>query len=191
MSAVTAILSKVPPQRLTSLVREAKSIICQFPELEIIEKRANINKKISEVIHKRHKEEELYGLMAEAKECNADEEFVSALQTRIQSVQDLKSKVKETLEISLSDPLQVYSKLLEELKNSRVELVEERNQIEEKIKSLKWLQQAKETLQEIDEIRDEDFRKKKKGELDIIKNLVSKGEKIVYRDTQAEEMLKT
>jgi PLU-1-like protein/PHD-finger/SPOC domain len=188
-SAINAIITKVSPQRLTSLVREAKLIICQFPELEVIERRANINKKISEIIHKKHKEEDLLNLMIEAKECNADEEFLQALQSRIQSVQELKTKVKETLEAVLSDPLQTYSKLSEELKNSKVELIDEKTQIEEKMKSLKWLIQAKETIQDLDEVQDEDYRKKKKGELEILKNLVTKGERISFRDPQAEEML--
>lgn len=187
--AINAILKKVPPQKLTALVRDAKSIICQFGELEVIEKRASVNKKIGEIIHKRHKEDELLSLMVEANECNADEEFIQALQVRIHSVQELKTKVKEALNVPITDPLNAYSKLLEDLKNSKVDLVEERNQIEEKIKSLKWLQQVKETLQELDEGRDEDFRKKKKSDLEIIKNLVQKGEKIAYRDIQADEML--
>ena len=156
----------------------------------MIEKRANINKKISEVIHKKHKEEELQALLLEAKECNADDEFLQALHSRISSVQDLKLKVKDALETNSLDPLQTYTKLLEDLKNSRVELIEERSQIEEKIKSLKWLSQAKESLQELEAGLDEDFRKnKKKGELEVLKNLVLKGEKISCRDNQAEEML--
>ena len=127
----------------------------------MIEKRANINKKISEVIHKKHKEEELQALLLEAKECNADDEFLQALHSRISSVQDLKLKVKDALETNSLDPLQTYTKLLEDLKNSRVELIEERSQIEEKIKSLKWLSQAKESLQELEAGLDEDFRKNK------------------------------
>lgn len=188
-AAVSVIHNKVPAQKLMSLVRESKTIICQFPELETIEKRTNVNKKISEVIHKRHKEDELYALLEEGKEWNADDEFISALHTRIANVKELKQKVKETLKINCHDPLIVYNKLLEDLKNSKADLPDEKNQIEERLKSLRWLQTAKDMLKEIEETRDDDMRKKKKGEWDIIKNLVNKGEKIQNKDPQAEQML--
>ena len=189
-TAATSVLSsKTAAQKLSLLVREAKTIVCQFPELELIEKRVNVNKKISDIIHKRHKEEELFTLLSEGLEIGADDEFIQALYMRIENVKELKAKVKSTLDSTSNDPLGLCTKLLEDLKNSRVELPDEKFMIEERLKSIKWLQNAKDTLKEIEETKDDLLGKKKKGEWDLLKGLVAKGEKIGNKDPFAEAML--
>lgn len=136
-NAQSAITTKVSAQRLNHILREAKSVICKFNEHEALLKRAEVNKKISEMLHKKHKEEDLVILLQEAIQFDADDDFITAVQHKLQSAQELKARVKEILEGNLSDPTTAYTKILEEIKNTRTDLCEEKQMLEDKLKSLK------------------------------------------------------
>ncbi|CAG9320061.1 unnamed protein product [Blepharisma stoltei] len=187
-NAQAAIVTKVTPQRLNHLLREGKSIICHFPEYDVLEKRAGINKKISEILHKKHKEEDLVILLQDAEKYGADDEFIVAVQNKLQCAQELKAKVKETLEGSFTDPNSEYSKVLDEIKNARTDLLEEKQMLEDKIKSLKWMEQTREALNEL-ESQDSSNKRKKTSEIEVLRNIVNRGIKIGCIDPQAEKML--
>ena len=184
-TAQSALSGPSTQQRMSYLLREGKSLICIFPELESIERRAGINKKISDVIHRKHKEEDLVLLLREAKELCADEEFVKAVEAKLAAANEMRQRVNSLLEKDLLDPAESYTQLLEELKNSRTDLPDERTKLEDGFKSLKWLQTAKEALEETEETKDSIKLKRKATDLETYKTLIAKGQKISYKHPRA------
>jgi len=182
-TAQMALAGPSTQQRMSYLLREGKSLMCVFPELEAIERRAGINKKISDVIHRKHKEEDLLLLLREAKELCADEEFVKAVEAKLSTANEMRQRVNILLEKDLLDPAESYTQLLEELKNSRTDLPDERTKLEDGFKSLKWLQTAKEALEETEDLKESS--KRKATDLETYKMLIAKGQKITYKHPRA------
>lgn len=138
-AAQEVLRTQTSPHRVAQVLREAKELIVTFPEEELLEKRAGINKKISEVLHRKHREEDLPGLLQEAIDLSADDEFIKAIENRIESVNELKKTIHATLNAeAIDNPAEVYSKLLEDIKVSRTDLPDERVKLESGMKSLQW-----------------------------------------------------
>lgn len=189
-NAQSALTSRNSPQRITHLLRDAKSLICNFPEILELERRSQINKKISETLHKKHREDELESLLEEGEILNADEDFLRAVTNRLESIRELKVKISEILRNPpAEDQVGVFNKLLEELKNTKTELPEQKQQLEDALKSIKWFEKTKECLEELEQTRDETDKRRKPGELEILRNLVSKCAKFVYKAPAANETL--
>ena len=186
-NAQNAMKSKVTPQKLSHLLREAKSLVCSFPEVEALEKRANINKKISELIHKKHKEEELLELKKEAEELNADEDFIQALDSKLQQSSEVKQKIHKNLEQQEGSSA-LYNLLLQELKSIKTELPYEKQVLEEKLKSVRWMEDSAQTLQEFENKKED--KKRRHSELELLNKIVPKGHKLKHRDPNADALLR-
>eukprot|EP00359_Climacostomum_virens_P001650 CAMPEP_0204898756 /NCGR_PEP_ID=MMETSP1397-20131031/1471_1 /ASSEMBLY_ACC=CAM_ASM_000891 /TAXON_ID=49980 /ORGANISM="Climacostomum Climacostomum virens, Strain Stock W-24" /LENGTH=1954 /DNA_ID=CAMNT_0052066641 /DNA_START=214 /DNA_END=6078 /DNA_ORIENTATION=+ len=166
--------TQTSPHRVAQMLREAKELIVTFPEEELLEKRAGINKKISEVLHRKHKEEDLPILLQEAKDLSADDEFLKAIENRIEAVAELKKSIHAILNsYTIENPAEVFSKLLEDLKVSRTDLPEERARLESGMKSLQW------------QISFHQGPTEQKKEQEWLRNSVAKASKLIYMHPDA------
>ncbi|CAG9321344.1 unnamed protein product [Blepharisma stoltei] len=187
--AAAAVSTKISQQLINQLINDAQSLICKFPELDLLEKRAHINQKINETLNKKHREEDLEILLKDAYEFDTDDELIQLVTFKIQSIKEIKERVHEALQ-GENNSSDLYLKLLEELKNEKTELLEEKQQIEDKIKSLQWIEQVNEIFDELDKSAEDVPAKKKKGnEIDTLKSLIGKAEKIIYKDAKTDGYL--
>jgi hypothetical protein len=166
--------SQASPHRVAQMLQEAKELVVTFPEEEQLEKRAGINKKISEVLHRKHREEDLPGLIQEARELSADDEFIKAIENRIEAISELKRNIHAVLNAeTIENPFEVFSRLLEELKVSRTDLPDERLRLESGLKSLQWQISLQQSCTD------------PKKEMDSLKSACAKANKLVYMHPEA------
>jgi hypothetical protein len=166
--------SQASPHKVAQMLREAKDLVVTFPEEEQLEKRAGINKRISEVLHRKHKEEDLSGLIQEARELSADDEFIKAIENRMEAISELKRNIHAVLNAeTIESPSEVFSRLLEELKVSRTDLPDERLRLESGLKSLQWQISMQQSFSD------------PKKELDCLKSACAKANRLAYMHPEA------
>jgi len=79
--------------------------------------------------------------------------------------------------------MKVYHNYIEDIKNCKTEMPEEKQMLEDGIKSLKWKHEVKTQLEDLE---DTARLRNRTSEIDIIKNLISKGLKLGYKHPSAQ-----
>lgn len=133
-TAIQAIDTKASPLVISQLINQAKSLICKFPELDILEKRANIHNKILDTLNTKHKEHDLTLLLQEAYEFDADQDLIQAVKSKQTAITELKAKI--WVGLAQENNTDTFIDLLEDLKNLKTDLNDEKLHLEDKIRSI-------------------------------------------------------
>lgn len=140
--AQEALNSSHPPAYLVPILQEARHLRASPPELETLQIRANINASIAKALESVCAEDYLRALQTQAKAFYADSEYINSLEVRVDLLEEFQGKLKGLLGCNLMETVKPYEEALEEMEGLKLDLKEERGQLEDAIRSVQWVKAA-------------------------------------------------